>query len=148
MGLEEADHWRLLAVMDAEEFAVNVKELKVEGQPPAPAQRAKMALVGRAARARGGTLVTIDAIKKTYEAKLAEAFAAKSAASTTSASEVKLSAVINQVSEASVPMLSNEDVTRAYARYKGIFKRFPRADEELSVHQMAAFSHLIGTGVA
>jgi hypothetical protein len=116
---------------------------------PTPAKAAMAGLLGRAARVCAGQQFTMEDEKKAAieaeERKLALARSTAQAAQTmqTSGKKVKLSAVIDQLSEGEEMPLDKQFVDGLYQVFYTSMGREPKACEDLTADQLTAFHSVV-----
>jgi hypothetical protein len=141
LGIEEADHYRVLAMISDSDFAEVLASLKTDGVLAAPALRAKTVM------ARGAAYFAV------YGKRLGEVVPLTAAAVVPSKvspvmNKFKLNTVTNQSSDVELVVLDGGAIREAYIAYRNVFGVFPPPDEELTAEQLTALKATVDADLA
>ena len=122
------------------------------GVAPTMAQLGAAKLVGRACRIVAGNGATLEELKAVAAAAKAAPVPLPSspsgATSTAAQRKVKLSAVLSQVDDSEIEVISEKEILKGYLRYETLYGKGerPPKDSEPTAEQVSSLLHLINQG--
>ena len=162
-GLDEDDHWRVVAGFAADDWAALVSNLKMpDGTSAPPAQMSKLGIMGACGRIVAGTQLRladerIDYLnQQTIQLQAAQVSAGgvnqkthgPVAASKPPSGTVALSSVIDQYNDSVVPMLTANDLKAGYAKYVKRLGAMPEPKDDVKLKQFSGLHGLFEIGTA
>ena len=159
IGATGSEHPNVLGMAEPDEIDARIAGLNISGVPLNLIQKGYVQKVIHVCRLVAGTETTVD-VQKNLEEKMSKVveevtkatdetktFAASQCAavqlSGVSGPQVRLKDVVSQGSEESVPKISNEEMTHHWDRFKKVYGRDPRPEEECTAEQLTGVDTLL-----
>ena len=137
LGVQAADHFRVLANIPEPDLAALLEAWQVGGKAPTPAQVSQAALTGRCARVAAGVQPTLAQLRdRALHEKPAEP------AQATKTNTVKLANVLDQSNDSEVCLASTKDFEEGFKEFSRRLGGLPEPEEEVTREQFTALKAL------
>ena len=152
-GLDLSDHFRVLAVIDEQEYIDLLKQAKVKPttgseRPPTLKEYGQLRLVSHVSRHLCG-LSSLQSQSSSAATSSATASTSSTTTSTVAKRKIKASQVLSQLEDEEIIVEDEKIMIEGYLRYEVLFGagNRPKPEHDVTLEQLSAVKHLRDSGV-